>query len=375
LWAKDMFYNRSKWSWDEKVYSFKGLPFSIDTNLKRQLVCLYYKSPIILTNPSVRVNYTLSLRLTLDQLKLSLKLLQDFPSLTSHVIALEGLRVSDYPNGQEAITDINILRSVFKNIERAPYGNSRGELRASIYQRYYGVNEWTKYKEYLQEVECYELDKMHYFDIMEQAKALNNGKIKDKYPVNWLTFEQKVKAMYTKHKRFLESQKAFTYSEAIESLEHITADDNKDHDYIVKLPRNYGDILEEGEKMKHCVGGYADGIFNGDRLVMFIRSKKKPDKPLATIDFTWTDKDDLTTYKINQAKGQSNTTLPIEIVAYLVKYMSIKKIQSINEYSVNEAIKTGRVEAYEAEKLARIEALKYAKADANATINLLEIEN
>lgn len=363
MWGNEMFhvkYGTYSTDYKDKWY-YNELPYDISTLENRQKICLYMKSPYTLTKGA----WKLDMKLPLDKIKLVLKLLVEFPNNYEHIMAYAQLRVEHYPNRQP-ITDINIIRRILRGVEPIPgyWSDSTTELRASMYRYYYGINEWTKYKNYLQEVECVTIDQMHYFDILEQAKALNNGKIKEKYPANWLTWEQKVKTLYNKHKKFLESQKAFTYSELVESLEHNTATDNLDHDFIIVLPRTYGEILEEGEKMKHCVGGYADGIFNGERLVLFLRKKNKPDKPYGTIDFTWSDKDDLKTYKLNQIKGQGNTNLPIEAIAYIKRYMEIKKIEEVKEYYVKQAIENGTVDKWIVEEQERKELEKKAKEEA-----------
>lgn len=373
IWGKSIFksidykFDREKAHWVHK-YKFSPLTFGevllYDTIIKRQFTCLYYKSPIILTDDNVRKAFPLNNRsLTFDWLKLSLKLLQEFPDKVNHIMRLTRATVDWWPD-ERPITDINILRRIFKNItipEDRWQRDPETELRNAVYTYAYGINEWDKYIAYLKEVEYTTPSKSHYFDIIKKAKALNNGKLKEKYPANWLTWENKVTRMYNAHEKFIKAQRVFTYSEAIEKLEHITADDNKDYDFIIKLPRTYGEILEEGEKMSHCVGSYADGIYNGSKVVLFLRKKNKPDKPYGTIDVIWDDKDKLITYKIHQLKGHHNTQLPIEAISYIKKYIDLKRLKGIDEYYAKRAILDGAVLAYDTEQLRLKEEAKKAK--------------
>ena len=359
MYGKRMFSEvKREWDYDisnyKYVWRFNGLPFSIDTLKARQLVCLYYKHPAILRSET---QYSLNQSITVDQLKLSLKLLLEYPHFRRHIEILETRERIFYPNN-EPITDINILRRVFNSIPQKIESwnrNEERELKTALHFLTYSIieSDYVKYETYLKEVEFYTLSRDHYVDIIKQAKELNNDKIKNRYPANWLTFENKVRQLYSKHLSFIKSKREFTYSEVIESLEHITAIDNKDYEYIIKLPRTYGEIIEEGQAMNHCVGGYADGIFNSERVVLFLRNKKKPDKSYGTIDLTWTDKDNIKTYEINQAKAQSNQNLPIEVISYLRRYLELKKLKGVKEYYVRNAIDTGEVDEWEKAQIER----------------------
>lgn len=363
LYGKAMFkYVKAEWIGNNYVYRYKfcGLPFRINTLLERQIACLYYKAPYVLNKTG---NYPINQKISLDQMKISLKLLREFPHNVNAITSLEHKARTEWPD-DTPITDINKLRRIFLNIqveENGWWGNAKVQLSNAIYQYVYGCDKFDEFRKYLLENEYVNLEKRHYFDIMKKAKALNNGKLKNKYPTHWLTYERKIDRLFYKHEAFIKSKRKFEYPEHIEALEHITAIENKDYDYQVMLPRTYGEILEEGEKMHHCVGGYADGIYNGDKLVLFVRKKSKPDKPLGTIDFIWTDKTNIKTYSINQAKGPSNTTLPMEVISYLAKYIQLKKLVGISEYGVKRIIEDGRLAAWEEEQIRLKEEAKKAK--------------
>lgn len=54
--------------------------------------------------------------------------------------------------------------------------------------------------------------------------------------------------------------------------------------YIIRIPASGEEILNEGRKLQHCVGGYADRHIQGKTTILFMRKVKKPDEPWLTIE-------------------------------------------------------------------------------------------
>lgn len=54
--------------------------------------------------------------------------------------------------------------------------------------------------------------------------------------------------------------------------------------YIIRIPASGEEILNEGRKLRHCVGGYADRHMSGAVTILFMRKVKKPDEPWLTIE-------------------------------------------------------------------------------------------
>lgn len=54
--------------------------------------------------------------------------------------------------------------------------------------------------------------------------------------------------------------------------------------YVIRVPMDKDEILAEGRKLKHCVGGYADRHIQGKTTILFMRKAKKPDEPWLTIE-------------------------------------------------------------------------------------------
>lgn len=58
----------------------------------------------------------------------------------------------------------------------------------------------------------------------------------------------------------------------------------EDDNYIIRLPNTVSEIVAEGQKLHHCVGGYASRHATGDTTIMFLREKENPDVPFYTIE-------------------------------------------------------------------------------------------
>lgn len=54
--------------------------------------------------------------------------------------------------------------------------------------------------------------------------------------------------------------------------------------YMIRIPDSKNEILDEGRKLQHCVGGYADRHMRGDVTILFMRNEKKPHVPWLTIE-------------------------------------------------------------------------------------------
>lgn len=54
--------------------------------------------------------------------------------------------------------------------------------------------------------------------------------------------------------------------------------------YLIRIPDSGEEILAEGRKLQHCVGGYARRHMEGKVTILFMRKVKKPDEPWLTIE-------------------------------------------------------------------------------------------
>ena len=54
--------------------------------------------------------------------------------------------------------------------------------------------------------------------------------------------------------------------------------------YVIRVPTGADEILAEGRKLKHCVGGYATRHIEGIVTILFMRKTQKPNEPWLTIE-------------------------------------------------------------------------------------------
>lgn len=54
--------------------------------------------------------------------------------------------------------------------------------------------------------------------------------------------------------------------------------------YVIRAPMSKDEVLDEGRKLQHCVGGYADRHIQGKTTILFMRKAKKPNEPWLTIE-------------------------------------------------------------------------------------------
>ena len=71
--------------------------------------------------------------------------------------------------------------------------------------------------------------------------------------------------------------------EALEALQW------SDGDLCVVLPSCEMDIINEGDVLRHCVGGYAEAHISGEDTIFFIRHYRRPERSYYTLDIDMTD--------------------------------------------------------------------------------------
>jgi len=58
----------------------------------------------------------------------------------------------------------------------------------------------------------------------------------------------------------------------------------EDENFSIITPKDMQDLFEEGRKLNHCVGSYADRIIEGKTCICFVRRKAQPEQPYFTIE-------------------------------------------------------------------------------------------
>jgi hypothetical protein len=106
----------------------------------------------------------------------------------------------------------------------------------------------------------------------------------DKFPMNIKSAHDNVIAAF----RAYENVMADKMIDKIATLaEKCIPDTNKynDSQYVIILPHDVADVVQEGQAQHNCVGSYIDRIVKRHSLVFFIRKKDEPDTSLVTAEY------------------------------------------------------------------------------------------
>ncbi len=98
-----------------------------------------------------------------------------------------------------------------------------------------------------------------------------------------------------------------------------------DEQYQIVVPDSMQDLFEEGRKLNHCVGQYADRIVAGTSCICFIRKREEPDAPYFTVEI-YPAQD-----RIAQIHGLSNRDVDakrdVGLKDFLKKWAKTKQLQ------------------------------------------------
>ena len=87
---------------------------------------------------------------------------------------------------------------------------------------------------------------------------------------------------------------------------------------IVLPPHSAREIVVEGQKLHHCVGGYARSMAEKRTVILFTRQEAKRNKPFFTVEVQGD--------KIYQVRGSNNRTPVPEVSAFLDKCQPEKQL-------------------------------------------------
>lgn len=94
----------------------------------------------------------------------------------------------------------------------------------------------------------------------------------------------------------------------------------EDDNFIVRLPTTTDEIIQEGSRMNHCVGGYVDYVMSGRSVIMLLRRKSDVNKEYVTIELNQKG-------EFLQAKCKNNYTLTsASTLSFLEKWIQEKHL-------------------------------------------------
>lgn len=105
------------------------------------------------------------------------------------------------------------------------------------------------------------------------------GKIREKYPNNWLSSLKIMKGKYNIWKKLHEDERFLNITKQAKDLEY----DNGE--YCIIVPEKASEVVDEGSQLGHCVASYVNNILEKKTLILFMRKSNKKDESLVTIEY------------------------------------------------------------------------------------------
>lgn len=81
---------------------------------------------------------------------------------------------------------------------------------------------------------------------------------------------------------------------------------------MIAAPKEASDIVEEGQKMHHCVGSYVQRVAKGETIILFIREKEHPEEPFYTMEIKGG--------KVSQCRGKYNAGMTEEVKRFVEQF-------------------------------------------------------
>lgn len=119
---------------------------------------------------------------------------------------------------------------------------------------------------------------------------------------------------------------------------------------ILRLPRTCAEIIEEGAKLDHCVGGYADRHADGKTTILFLRTIGKPETPYYTMEV----RNDLSIAQCHGYQNEWHSTKASVVVEFERRY--------------KEYLATVKVQRRKAEEKAKRKKQRQKKAKAKTAV-------
>lgn len=63
-----------------------------------------------------------------------------------------------------------------------------------------------------------------------------------------------------------------------------------DKDLCIVIPKSYADLVQEGNVLRHCVGGYSEDHIAGRHMIFFVRHYRRPERCYYTLDINMQDR-------------------------------------------------------------------------------------
>lgn len=164
----------------------------------------------------------------------------------------------------------------------------------------------------------------NYEDYLKAEKQLRGGKLRkmDKYPSNLVQMHHNKTSIIKeieREKRRLKDLEQKEKDKVIYESQKDLAWKPRNSDYCIIVPKNADDVVEEGNKMNHCVGSYIGRISKKDTFIVFMRKQEEEDAPYITVE--------VKNGNICTALGYMNRRINKKEKIFLEKYAKAKNLE------------------------------------------------
>lgn len=118
--------------------------------------------------------------------------------------------------------------------------------------------------------------------------------------------------------KYVEHQKM--REQALKRKQELEKYEFQEGEFLIRVPVTTKEIVAEGNKLSHCVGGYAERHIRGETTILFLRSVKNPDEPFYTIELN-------KKLQIVQVRGKKNAPETEPVQQFMEKFKELLQKQ------------------------------------------------
>lgn len=128
---------------------------------------------------------------------------------------------------------------------------------------------------------------------------------------DFILYPRDVKDAHDRASEMFDKKKAQIYNEKIAAqyAELVSQYQMFEGGLMVIPPKSAEEIVEEGQKLHHCVGGYVSRVAKNECTILFLRKEEQPDTPFYTME--------VQEGKVKQLRGDGNCDPTPVVKAYL----------------------------------------------------------
>lgn len=178
----------------------------------------------------------------------------------------------------------------------------------------------SEYKEYIAYIAKQQTTNSSYLDYLNACNylGLDMSEAKNRFPHDFKRWHDvRIDEYHTAKAIKDEAERKELYNKFFNVAEkYVTLQHDRKNEFVVVIAKSPADLVREGEALHHCVGrmNYDRKFIREESLIFFVRSKKQPDKPFVTVEYSLKDKKVLQCY----ADGDTN---PNEKVMHYVYHI------------------------------------------------------